>query len=231
MNYTVQVEAMHTDVLTTELWQRHLDIVICIHELLDSILLAALRRVCNGDKNFYKDSRRLVSRLDMERVLMQADIMKSGSSICPDSQNEGLLFHQNFTSHVMSAQKTAEHFGHLDQLVADAKECTNVLRYLCEQSTVEKLACNPTATVLKCEGSKFVKTYQGYDIEEPGDTHANALGRLKRDFDKQCLNILALERERNQMAIEIIRQRQAAEKCGCHGVDKIKNGKSISPRK
>lgn len=55
-----------------------------------------------------------------------------------------------------------------------------------------------TPTLINKNGI-WIKTYNGIHLESPDTQRATAFGRLKQDFDKQCVNILILEKERNAL--------------------------------
>lgn len=55
-----------------------------------------------------------------------------------------------------------------------------------------------TPTIMNRNGV-WIKTYNGIHLESSDTRRATAFGRLKRDFDTQCLNIVILEKERNSL--------------------------------
>lgn len=52
------------------------------------------------------------------------------------------------------------------------------------------------------KNGRWIRNCNGVDMENPETHRSTAFGRLKRDFDRQCLNILILEKERNILLLK-----------------------------
>lgn len=52
------------------------------------------------------------------------------------------------------------------------------------------------------KNGRWIRNCNGIDMENPETHRSTAFGRLKRDFDRQCLNILILEKERNTLLLK-----------------------------
>lgn len=52
------------------------------------------------------------------------------------------------------------------------------------------------------KNGRWIRNCYGIDMENPETHRSTAFGRLKRDFDRQCLNILILEKERNTLLLK-----------------------------
>lgn len=52
------------------------------------------------------------------------------------------------------------------------------------------------------KNGRWIRNCNGVDMENPETQRSTAFGRLKRDFDRQCLNILILEKERNTLLLK-----------------------------
>lgn len=52
------------------------------------------------------------------------------------------------------------------------------------------------------KNGRWIRNCKGIDMENPETQRSTAFGRLKRDFDRQCLNILILEKERNTLLLK-----------------------------
>lgn len=56
---------------------------------------------------------------------------------------------------------------------------------------------------LRMVGGKWTQTFANHSVD-PKEKLTTAVGRLKRDYDQQVMNILLLERERNELEVRVI---------------------------
>ncbi|SGZ53558.1 CIC11C00000003496 [Sungouiella intermedia] len=69
---------------------------------------------------------------------------------------------------------------------------------------VESTSSNPSAPILKLcsRNGKWVKTLNNLDLEHSKSGKLSSYGVLMKEYEKQCDNILLLERERNLLLLE-----------------------------
>lgn len=76
---------------------------------------------------------------------------------------------------------------------------TNLLHYTNMEMSTSFQEESLNAPTLINKNGVWIKTYNGIHLESSETRRATAFGRLKQDFDKQCINILILEKERNSL--------------------------------
>lgn len=95
----------------------------------------------------------------------------------------------------------------IDECTSDAKivikEATNFLQMENFKSEKQHLPRKDDALTLRVVNGKWVQTY-GNHVVESVEGQTTAVGRLKRDFDRQVKNILLLEKERNDLQCQVL---------------------------
>lgn len=87
----------------------------------------------------------------------------------------------------------------------DGQDCLEkAVRLIHEASMYTKPPNIPNSeSTLECVNGKWTRTYGGQPLDVAGQ-RTTAVGRLKRDYDSQVLNILRLELERNSLQLQVL---------------------------
>lgn len=142
----------------------------------------------------------LLSKLDQQKQLLRSALMSGSGATEQNSDSQITL---------VSPQCARVAENHRES-VADLKSEVHGLIRLdtASSESVQSLK-------LEYKDGKWVRTYEGCDLEDD-QGFETPLSRLKRNFDRQCCNILILESERNDLSVQLASLQQSMALCTCN---------------